>query len=137
MSDRFNEGLTSLEDKAIVLSSEEEEKLVDLFEKSFPFAGSKIDWQKVSNLFKKIESEDMRDILAFLEKWCLIVAPIYVISYDANDSVLRTDMKTLLDASDNLQIPLKPLLHGWIFCPDENYVIEYNHPTKTVGILRN
>ena len=118
----FKECVESLGSNVSILSSEESDKVLDLFEKKAPFyeVGSRIDWRKVD---KRDLVGSHFEIISSLNK--LLVKnfdqTIYLFWNDASLPVLKTDLQSIIKSYDDV---VSVGFETWMYNPQEGYVIE-------------
>ncbi len=118
------EKLLNTHDKCEVLVFPKGQAISDLFFEMFPFSSwGQIDWEKIKT---KAPIKSLSQIDQYLERFGIEYdVPIYVIWGDNDLPVIQCKLN---DALINIDDITPVGMYGtWLFCPDNNFVIEFYH----------
>jgi hypothetical protein len=129
----LEECIVALGNQGVAVDASEGKIIFEEMTKLFPMTSwGRIDWEKTICKMEKVEKEKVITQLSRHNR--NIEKEVYIFWDEITLPVVKSNLKKIIEVIDDVTAVS---FDTWIFCPGENYVIEFSHGGElTIGILK-
>jgi hypothetical protein len=115
--------MNALGEDVVILHKEETDEVFHMLTQRFTFTRwGRIDWSQVKHCTTVNSVSDILSVL--MDKGREIHNPVFILWDEAKLPAIKSNIQRVLSHIEEITIVS---FDTWIFCPDDNYVIEFYH----------